>query len=90
MNGKNNVFFVRYDGADLCKDSLFNYHETCKNNSFLFLGCGIYILQVHCVNFITETVFKNIIKKAEAGRGAAARGVTAKPTGCGFDPHSRR
>ena len=25
----------------------------------------------------------------EAGRGAAARGVTAKPTGCGFDPHSR-
>ena len=23
----------------------------------------------------------------EAGRGAAARGVTAKPTGCGFDPH---
>ena len=26
----------------------------------------------------------------EAGRGAAARGVTAKPTGCVFDPHSRR
>ena len=25
-----------------------------------------------------------------ASRGAAARGVTAKPTGCGFDPHSRR
>ena len=24
------------------------------------------------------------------GRGAAARGVTVKPTGCGFDPHSRR
>ena len=23
-------------------------------------------------------------------RGAAARGVTVKPTGCGFDPHSRR
>ena len=29
-------------------------------------------------------------KNFEAGRGAAARGVTAKPTGCGFDPHSRR
>ena len=27
---------------------------------------------------------------AEAGRGAAARGVTAKLTGCGFDSHSRR
>ena len=26
----------------------------------------------------------------EAGRGAAARGVTAKATGCGFDSHSRR
>ena len=29
----------------------------------------------------------NII--AEASRGAAARGVTAKPTGFGFVPHSR-
>ena len=25
----------------------------------------------------------------EAGRGAAARGVAVKPTGCGFHPHSR-
>ena len=31
-----------------------------------------------------------ILQFTEAGRGAAARGVTAKPTGCGFDPHSRR
>ena len=31
-----------------------------------------------------------IIGLFEAGRGAAARGVTAKPTGCGFDSHSRR
>ena len=31
-----------------------------------------------------------IKKSKEAGRGAAARGVTAKPTGCGFDPHSSR
>ena len=30
------------------------------------------------------------IKKVEAGRGAVARGVTGKPIGCGFDPHSRR
>ena len=28
--------------------------------------------------------------KKEAGRGAAARGVTAKATGCEFDPHSRK
>ena len=26
----------------------------------------------------------------EASRGAVARGVTVKPIGCGFDPHSRR
>ena len=26
----------------------------------------------------------------EASRGAAAQGVTVKPTGCGFDPHSKR
>ena len=26
----------------------------------------------------------------EASRGTAARSVTVKPTGCGFDPHSRR
>ena len=31
----------------------------------------------------------NRIKK-EASRGAAAQSVTVKPTGCGFDPHSRR
>ena len=28
--------------------------------------------------------------KIEASRGAAARGVTVKPIGCGIDPHSRR
>ena len=26
----------------------------------------------------------------EASRGAAVQGVTVKPTGCGFDLHSRR
>ena len=26
----------------------------------------------------------------EASRGAAAQSVTVKPTGCDFDPHSRR
>ena len=33
---------------------------------------------------------RNVTVNLEAGRGAAARGVTAKPNGCGFDPHSRR
>ena len=27
---------------------------------------------------------------SEASRGAAAQSVTVKPTGCGFDSHSRR
>ena len=29
-------------------------------------------------------------KQFEASGGAVARGVTVKPTGCGFNPHSRR
>ena len=33
---------------------------------------------------------QSVLQKSEASRGAAARGVTVKPTGCGFDPHSRR
>ena len=37
-----------------------------------------------------STALKPFKKIHEAGRGAAARGVTATPTGCGFDPHSRR
>ena len=45
-----------------------------------------------CIIFFLLICFKLYIqlKSSEAGRGAAARGVTAKPTGCGFDPHSRR
>ena len=37
-------------------------------------------------------LFLLFIKKGpiEASRGAATRRVTAKSTGCGFDPHSRR
>ena len=35
-------------------------------------------------------LIRNSSVAIEAGRGAAARGVTAKPTDCGFDPHSRR
>ena len=32
----------------------------------------------------------NKLKPLEASRDAVARSVTVKPTGCGFDPHSRR
>ena len=37
-------------------------------------------------------IYLNIIKKKvfEASRGAAAQIVVVKPTGCGFDPQSRR
>ena len=30
------------------------------------------------------------VSEIEASRGAAARSVVVQPTGCGFDPHSRR
>ena len=38
---------------------------------------------------LNDTTFGKLLFY-EVGRGAAARGVTAKPTGCRFDPHSRR
>ena len=34
--------------------------------------------------------YLNYFHFREAGRGKAARGVTVKLTGCGFDSHSRR
>ena len=40
--------------------------------------------------YLTKFEIILLIPPFEAGRGAAARGVTAKPTDCGFDPHSRR
>ena len=57
----------------------------------------IYVYELRCRFFahvglclIFQIIFLTQYGKYEAGRGAAARGVTAKPTGCGFDPHSRR
>ena len=63
-----------------------------------------FILVTHSVGFITGKEGKRqfsflsrkcisshfLLSNLKAGRGAVARGVTAKPTGCGFDPHSRR
>ena len=43
--------------------------------------------------FILINKYKDIFESyinIEVSRGAAARSVTVKPTGCGFDPHSRR
>ena len=43
------------------------------------------------INFASGTRFPSyLLLVFEAGRGAAARGVTVKSTGCGFDPYSRR
>ena len=38
--------------------------------------------------YLLAPIYKLIV--SEASRGAAIRGVIVKPTGCGFDPHSRR
>ena len=40
------------------------------------------------VRFYLRALFE--LLSFETSRGAAARSVTVKPTGCGFDPHSRR
>ena len=44
-------------------------------------------------NYCTISVLSNLISLyfiIEANCGAGAQSVTVKPTGCGFDPHSRR
>ena len=44
------------------------------------------MIQVKYYSFILNY----IVYRTETSRRAAARSVTVKPTGCGFDPHSRR
>ena len=51
--------------------------------SLCFIGY-IYVIALYfCIYYASMTF------RFEASRGAAARGVTVKPTACGFDPHSR-
>ena len=59
----------------------------------IFVG----ILKIKKIKRITrddndKRVYFKVIESIiiEAGRGAAAQRVSVKPTGCGFDPHSRR
>ena len=52
-------------------------------------------LSVHTTTTTTtdhqlQKIYKTIKFYLEVNRGAPARGVTIKSTGCGFDPHSRR
>ena len=53
-----------------------------------YLGNNLCIDRIILYYFIK--IMGQWIKGHEAGRGAAARGVTVKPTSCGFGPHSRR
>ena len=48
------------------------------------------IQHYHILKYIRTYICMYVLIFFEASRGAAARGVTVKPTGCGFDPHSRR
>ena len=70
------------EGVDIVDDLCSNYnvsHNTKRRPMAIFYA----VLRISEINSM-------IIYKIEASRGAAARGVTVKPTGCGFDPHSRR
>ena len=46
--------------------------------------------KTHYKNLIWIWLIDLIWFESEASRGVAVRGVTVKPTDCGFDPHSRR
>ena len=41
-------------------------------------------------DFLIKNIFLYLLSNNESSCGAAARGVTVKPTGCEFDPHSKR
>ena len=47
-----------------------------------------------CKSYIIQSlrfyVFDFLIHFLEASRGVGAQSVSVKPTGCGFDPHSRK
>ena len=63
--------------------------------SFTSYSVGEYwiVIQLLLINVILKWRNKTnigIIMVFEVSSGAVARGVTVKPTGCGFDPHSRR
>ena len=54
-----------------------------------YLFSGRYSYEIKNITIVLHLIiFKCRI--IEAGRVAAAQIVTVKPTGCGFDPHSRR
>ena len=49
------------------------------------------VLDFGCLSWLTERRIKIINSpEREASRDAGAQSVTVEPTGCGFDPHSRR
>ena len=48
------------------------------------------VISKSILSFLTRSLYFRPTSLLETGRGAVARGVTAKLTGCGFDPHSRR
>ena len=55
-----------------------------KKDTAIYIAKNAYFDSIKCIKM------NRILVVDEDSRGAAARSVTVKPTGCGFDPHSRR
>ena len=69
-------------------DENFSYQFLNKNYILTF---GIKINTIlHYIQYENYILSLYLFIEFNGGRGAAARGVTVKPTGCGFDLHSRR
>ena len=69
----------------------------CFAVSFCAVVIRCLLLNNNRVTFIDNSIILGLnkiliffVRLVEAGCGAAAQSVTVKPTGCGFDPHSRR
>ena len=77
--------------------SLYNFTISIFVHTFCFeVTCLFVHLYWSTVLLTLKQIYYIILKRfilfkiREASRGAAARSVTVKPTGCGFDPHSKR
>ena len=64
--------------------------QVLVNTNYPQLTVALEQLYLYGYYVIWKYIFLLVLNLYEASHGAAAQSVTVKPTGCWFDPHSRR
>ena len=85
-------FYLKFLNGLRCRKIVpsFGYLPTSRLLYFLYLHQSYMSMGSTYYLFTYNRIKINKMYTIEASCGAAARSVTVKPTGCGFDPHSRR